>query len=720
MKSIRSIFFVLLLLMVGAAELKATHIVGGEMRYRCLGNNEYEITLVIFRDCFYGNPQAWFDDPASIGVFNSSNILLRQILVAPMGNDTLQPVLNNECFVAPPSVCVHTTTYRDTVNLEPISGGYTLAYQRCCRNQTIANIVNPLATGATYSVTISETALQQCNNSPQFNQWPPIYICAGEPINFDQSARDIDGDSIVYRLCEPLQGANQAIPMPQPPNPPPYLPVTWVSPPYGVANMLNGTPGDPPLAIDYQTGLLTGLPNTVGQFVVGICVEEYRNGQLIGTMRRDFQYNVGLCGQATSAFFAPEIQCGNLFVLFQNQSNNATEYLWRFNDPAQPDAFSTNINAAFNFSDTGTYQIMLIANPGTVCADTAERSIRLLPNSLFPGFDVQFGPCSDSITLNVTDQSFDTLSTIIRRSWRLMPGGQSSTAINPQFVIRDDGVYTLELTVEAENGCVQTSAQSFPIILLNLEAPDSVAICRGDTATLRVPGGTGQNLSFSWSPEQNIVSGASAAEVRVAPLNTTIYTVVVENILGCRQTFQVPVIVSENLPVIIATAEPDTIAPGETTRLEATFNPGYRYEWTPDPSLSRTDIHNPTATPVQSTTYRVTATDEAGCSTTALVTVVVRAPECSEPFIYVPNGFSPNGDGRNDVLFVRGTGIEELYFVVYDRWGEKVFETTSQDMGWDGRFRGKALNSDVFGFYLRVRCFNGEDFFKKGNVTLLR
>lgn len=605
---------------------------------------------------------------------------------------------------------------------EPISGGYTLAYQRCCRNQTIVNIVNPLATGATYSVTISEAALQQCNSSPQFNQWPPIYICAGIPIEFDQSARDIDGDSIVYRLCEPLQGANQANPMPQPPNPPPYLPVTWVSPPYGVANMLNGTPGDPPLAIDAQTGLLTGLPNTVGQFVVGICVEEYRNGQLIGTMRRDFQYNVGVCGRATSAFFAPEIQCGNLGVFFQNQSNNATEYLWRFNDPAQPDAFSTNINPTFTFSDTGTYQITLIANPGTVCADTTERSIRLLPNSLFPGFDVQFGPCSDTITLNVTDQSFDTLSTIIRRSWRLMPGGQSSTALNPQFVIRNDGVYTLELTVEAENGCVQTTAQSFPVILVNASPPGPVAICRGDTATLRIGSGAGQNLTYTWSPVQDIVSGAGTSELRVAPTASTIYiyTVVVANNFGCSRTFQIPVSVSESLPAIIATAEPDTIAPGATSQLDATFNPDYRYEWTPDPSLSRTDVHNPMATPVQTTTYRVKVTDEQGCSATALVTVVVRAPECREPFIYVPNGFSPNGDGRNDLLFVRGTGIDELYFVVYDRWGEKVFETTSQDIGWDGRFRGKTLNSDVFGYYLRVRCFNGEDFFKKGNVTLLR
>ena len=269
--------------------LKATHIVGGEMNYTCLGNDQYEITLTIFRDCFNGDPNAWFDNPASIGIFDRENQLLQEVLIPLMNNDTLNPVLSGECFVVPPNVCVHTTTYRTTINLPPIIGGYQLAYQRCCRNQTIVNIVEPLATGASYGVTISEQALLECNSNPKFQEWPPLYICVDQPISFDQSAIDLDGDSIVYRLCTPLQGANQTIPQPQPPNPPPYQEITWIDPPYNVDNMLNGAPGGEPLQIDPETGLLTGLPNTIGQFVVGICIEEYRAGQLISTTRRDFQ-----------------------------------------------------------------------------------------------------------------------------------------------------------------------------------------------------------------------------------------------------------------------------------------------------------------------------------------------------------------------------------------------------------------------------------------------
>ncbi len=716
----RFFFAFIPLFFVFVPALKATHIVGGEMTYRCLGNNQYEITLVIFRDCFYGNPAAWFDDPASIGVFNSANVLVQAIPVRPMGNDTLQPVLSSECFVAPPNVCVHTTTYRTTVQLPPIAGGYTLAYQRCCRNQTIVNIVNPLATGATYSVTISESALLQCNNSPTFSQWPPIYICAGVPILFDHSATDADGDSIVYRLCEPLQGANQINPMPQPPNPPPYLPVNWVNPPYNVNNMLNGTPGDPPLSIHPVTGLLTGFPNTVGQFVVGICVEEYRNGQLIGTLRRDFQYNVGVCGQTTSAFFAPELQCGDLRVNFQNQSNNASSFLWFFNDPGNPGATSNEANPAFTFSDTGTYTIMLIAEPGTVCQDTAYRVIRLAPNSLFPGFDIDPGPCSDSVSIQITDMSFDTVSSIVSRSWRLLPGGQTASGMAPSFLLTESGQYTLELAVVAENGCKQSYAENFEIDLIEAEPPPPVSICLGDTATLRVNNPGNGPLTYSWQPAQEILAGAGTATVRVSPATSATISVTIQNQAGCSKTFAVPVDVANIIPPLAVTADPDTIAPGEIAQLEATPDPSYTYTWSPAGTLDNPGIQNPRATPSVTTTYTVRVRDARGCSNIATVTVVVRSPVCDWPNIYVPNGFSPNGDGRNDVLYVRGNGIDDLYFVVYDRWGEKVFETHSQSIGWDGRFRGKALNSDVYAYYLRARCFNGEEYVHKGNVTLLR
>ena len=277
------------------------------MNYTCLGNNLYEIELIVFRDCENGVP--YFDDPAYIGIYNNNVLVDEAEIIWQMVDDTLDPILNGPCFVKPPDVCVHTSRYLDTVELLPIAGGYTLMYQRCCRNGTINNIVEPLSTGATFSITISEKAMEECNSNAKFKTWPPIYICVNEPIYYDHSAIDPDGDSIVYKMCTPLVGASTMNPYPEPSEQIVPIPVTW-NPPYNENNMLGGVP----LQIDPHTGLLTGVPNTIGQFVVGICVEEYRDGELISETRRDFQYNIGVCSEITASILAPAVQCDDLSV----------------------------------------------------------------------------------------------------------------------------------------------------------------------------------------------------------------------------------------------------------------------------------------------------------------------------------------------------------------------------------------------------------------------
>lgn len=589
------------------------------MTYTCLGNNQYEITLTIFRDCFYGNPNAWFDNPASIGVFNSSNQLLFEILVPLMNNDTLNPVLSDECLVVPPWVCVHTTTYRTTTELPPVIGGYQLAYQRCCRNQTILNIVDPLATGATYGVTITEQALLECNSSAKFQQWPPLFICVNEPIIFDQSAVDPDGDSIVYKLCAPWQGANQAIPQPQPPNPPPYQPVVWVNPPYGVNNMLNGAPGGEPLTIDLHTGLLTGLPNTIGQFVVGICIEEYRNGVLISTTRRDFQYNVGVCGQAAAAFFTPDIQCGNPTVQVQNQSLGANSYLWYFNDPNNPGAVSTAVNPSYTYADTGRYTITLIVDPGLPCQDTFEREIYLQDNSLFPDFDYTFTACSDSLTIQVADLTIDTVSSPVFWQWELTPSGQTSNLQNPVFFATGSGTFTLSLKVEAANGCVQTFEQTFPVQLIEEELEeDSLALCSGGAIMLNPQHNTA--YQYHWSPAQGL-SNPFSPNPLASPTETTVYTVTITDADDfCQIEQQIKVVIPEAIEIYLP---PDTVICSPDILLQAESNTGVQYYWATDSlfvdliSLADTAF----VTPFGPTAYYVLVRDNYGCFNTSEVLI---------------------------------------------------------------------------------------------------
>lgn len=117
-------------------------------------------------------------------------------------------------------------------------------------------------------------------------------------------------------------------------------------------------------------------------------------------------------------------------------------------------------------------------------------------------------------------------------------------------------------------------------------------------------------------------------------------------------------------------------------------------------------------------TYRVClqALNEIGCSDT-----ICRSVDADVyPLADLPKAFSPNGDGKNDILFVRGSGIVTLDLKVYNRWGEIVFETTDKGIGWDGKYKGKEQPVEAYGYVMNVTFVDGNTFFKKGNVTLLR
>ncbi len=158
-----------------------------------------------------------------------------------------------------------------------------------------------------------------------------------------------------------------------------------------------------------------------------------------------------------------------------------------------------------------------------------------------------------------------------------------------------------------------------------------------------------------------------------------------------------------------------TIDLGQSVTLNATGTNG-THTWSPPTWLSCVICPSPVATPQETTTYTVIVVDSNGCSASDEVTVIVDF----DFIIWVPNIFSPNGDGNNDIAFVRGVGVEYLNFVIYDRWGEKVFETNDLSNGWDGTFRGKKMNNGVFVYYLQATFKNGEEVTKKGDITLIR
>ncbi len=154
---------------------------------------------------------------------------------------------------------------------------------------------------------------------------------------------------------------------------------------------------------------------------------------------------------------------------------------------------------------------------------------------------------------------------------------------------------------------------------------------------------------------------------------------------------------------------------GKSVQLQG-FQANY-YTWTPSSSLSCSVCPDPIASPTITTNYIVTGYNSKRCKYNDTLTVCIK-DDCGE--MYVPNAFSPNADGVNDVLYVRGRCLANFTFQIFNRWGEKVFETGSQLLGWDGTFNGEPMNTGVFVYRLQGTTINNDPFSMKGNITLIR
>ena len=517
----RLLIFVVLVL--SGYTVSASHIIGGEISYKCQGNDIYEVTMKIYRDCFNGGPL--LDDPAFITIFNASNIVVDTQHVNWITDTIIPPNSPSPCLLVPPNVCVEEGTYIFQVYLPPTPGGYVLAYQRCCRNASIVNIPNPGNTGATYTFELNDACFSLCNNSAYFKNYPPIVICANQPLVFDHSAIDIDGDDLVYEICLPNMGAEGTTSQPEIITPP-INQLTYVSP-YTYLNPLDGSPA---LNIDAATGLLTITPTVIGQFVVGVCVNEFRNGVFLGKHLRDFQFNVVDCQPTVVAALPSQINnCTGFSFIFQNNSIGGLFYHWDFGIPAIDTDTSNSFQPAFTYSDTGIYTVTLIVNPGTICADTATAEVYVYPN-LF-GSMVAPGGCPNT-EINFLDLSTSTYGDINEWLWSF-GDGDTSTLQNPSHTFTTPGDYTVQLIVHTANGCADTIIQTSsiydtPPITIK---PSDTTIIYGTSTLLSVSleGGGG---TFLWSPSAGLNDPNSSTPI-ATPAQTTTYYVTIISPNGC-------------------------------------------------------------------------------------------------------------------------------------------------------------------------------------------
>jgi gliding motility-associated-like protein len=637
------------------ASLMATHIVGGQIGYRWVSGNTYEIILDVYRDCSSPTNEP-FDREAFISIYDLQGGSQGSLSI-PYDSTTTQlldGILYDECLIVPNNVCVQRTRYRANVSLgpNPPGGGYRIAYIRCCRNETIANIVNPLESGAVYDIVLTREAMLRRNSSPRFREWPPIFICINQPIFYSHAAVDSFetqgfSDSLAYRLCEPLSGGSLVNPRPiGNSNPPPYDTIVWNAPTYNLFNMLGNT-GDTTLvlsgctamdtiisdtlSVHPVTGELFGTPTIQGRFVVGVCVEEYdrTTGILLSTTRRDFQYNVGQCIEVTSNYEAPTIQCDDFTVNFTSTSTNADDFIWYFDFPNTTPT-STLRNPVHTFPDTGNYTVALIVQPLSACIDTFCQNIYLATSTLRANFTADILDCADFSVLALRNMSIDSAVQIISKMWTITYNGITITSMEENPVINVPlGVSgTIRLSVTNANTCVENFEMPFSTGNNdpgNLLIPDLFA-CFGDTIGLNTSFTNNTDFSFQWSPAAGLLDPPNVINPRVVVTGNATYNVTISAANGlCEIPFAVQV---HAVPLPELDFELTTNCDGLTLNFNNTSSNASSFQWNfgdPQNPTAGSLLTNPTYTYPDTGSYtirlRVQDTELCRDSITRVITI---------------------------------------------------------------------------------------------------
>ncbi|MCU0318467.1 MAG: PKD domain-containing protein [Flavobacteriales bacterium] len=366
-----------------------------------------------------------------------------------------------------------------------------------------------------------------------------------------------------------------------------------------------------------------------------------------------------------AAFQAADTVCAPGSVALINQSSGAASYAWDFGDGST----STASTPEHTYAVPGTYTIRLIARNDNACnlADTAFREVTILPQAppvTAMNDTLICGPIAafDLIAASNGTASFWQWSTSHAFSDVLNSSPADSTATIAPAV---SGTYY----VRVGNGPVCRAIDSVQVIvsLGNIAVVGGGGICTGDTITLSVLGADAGS-TFSWEPADEVITGAGTANIRVAPTNAITFGVSVVAPSGCAWSGEASITVSPIVATTVqASGDPLLILPGGTTQLNALpIGPGITYNWSPFGPLNNSSIPNPIATLQETTLFTATITDGV-CTKSDTVLIKVHELVCGFPDIFVPNTFTPNADGTNDLLFVRGNNIQRLEFLVFDR-----------------------------------------------------
>ncbi len=652
------------LVLAASVPSRATHLVGGNLGYVYQGETapgsgvyRYQVNLEFYMNCGtgsnftslyallgqdYGTPLfvgAYLQDPLDP---NADKVKLQDIPVQLVDSLVIEPDLPDNCAVGQ-GLCTVKGIFSGFVDVPLNFGGVHLYYHMCCRNLGIANINNPNSTGIGYYAFVPPPLVN--NSSPVFLGQPTPFLCIGDTATFLNTANDPDGDLLIFSFEVPYNSQNFGggiIP------PPPFL--NW---PVGGVNYNAGFSLSQPFGaggyafINGATGLTSYMAPLQGNYVVAVEVKEYRNGQLIGRVRRDLQLQAIPCPpNATPAASAP---------IAASYTVQAGDQLCLDLSFADADGDSLLLQAAGTiFDGTLVNPTATISGPvlgsGTLgtqfCWDTSCEqgqgqpylfSVSVTDNGCPPltvdvVVQVQVvpfaadGPISGptSVCSNTNGAAYGLpAGSGSTYAWSvgggIITGGDGTNSITVDW--GNPGSGTVSVVVSDSLGCssapldLNVSINGLPFANAGADA----VICAGGSVTLGGAPTGPPGSTYAWSPSTGL-SSTNVADPVASPASTTTYIVQVTN-AGCVITDTVVVSVSQ--PQL--DAGPDTgVCLGDSVQLNATGSGSFA--WIPANSLSDASTEDPLAFPTATTNYSVTLTDTAGCTTTDQVLVTVSQP----------------------------------------------------------------------------------------------
>lgn len=475
---------------------------------------------------------------------------------------------------------------------------------------------------------------------------------------------------------------------------------------------------------NFGDGNISTLPNpgyfydNFGSYVAKLYVIGY-HGCVDSAQQTINLYNP----QATTSinFGGPLTGCNTVNANFTITVPPSTRFMLYFNDGSIDSSQNTTVSHLY--ARPGIYLPYVELTDSLDCKIVVTAQTQVTVNGVYPDFNVSKKEFCDQGTVTFTDYSLFGRDTITSRVWDMGDG----TTLNGKEVTHSftqPGTYYVTEQLTTRAGCTNSKTDTIRVY----RTPQPVisgpaALCLGAVAQFNASTVIADTaIYWRWTLENRDTSNQSVVLRNFPAAGQYTLQLYAQNKLGCGNDTSFAVTV-HGLPLI--TNDPVITTPvGIPVTLPVSYSSGVvDYNWTPATDLSCTDCPQPTASPRFNTTYKVEVVDSNNCraSSSILVKTV-----CNDQNYFVPNTFSPNGDGQNDVFYPRGTQLNRIQAMrVFNRWGELVFEKKNfsanvKNDGWDGYVRGVPGQMDTYVYIIEIVCENAQIIALKGNVTLIR